>query len=103
MKWRVFPEIDLEKVKHTKCLLLGSGTLGCSVARSLLAWGVRNITFVDNSTVSFSNPVRQSLFTYEDCVQNKLKAEAAAINLKKIFPSVVSMLSFLCLFSKFAF
>lgn len=58
-------------------------------------WGVRNITFVDNSKVSFSNPVRQSLFTYDDCVKNKSKAEAAAENLKKIFPGVVSKIYFL--------
>lgn len=88
MKWRILPEIDLEKVKNTKCLLLGSGTLGCTVARSLLAWGVRNITFVDNATVSFSNPVRQNLFTYEDSVNMRPKSEAAADNLRKIFPGV---------------
>ncbi|KAJ8918579.1 hypothetical protein NQ315_013084 [Exocentrus adspersus] len=90
MKWRVLPNINLEKIKETKCLLLGSGTLGCSVARTLLAWGVRTITFVDNSTVSFSNPVRQSLFTYLDSVQMKPKALAAAENLKMIFPGVKS-------------
>jgi hypothetical protein len=28
------------------------------------AWGVRNITLVDNARVSYSNPVRQSLFEY---------------------------------------
>lgn len=53
-------------------------------------WGVRNITFVDNSTVSFSNPVRQSLFTYNDSVKSKPKSQAAAENLKLIFPGVVS-------------
>ncbi|ERL91645.1 hypothetical protein D910_08973 [Dendroctonus ponderosae] len=90
MKWRVVPDINLEKIKFTKCLLLGSGTLGCCVARSLLAWGVRTITMVDNSTVSFSNPVRQSLFTYEDSVKMRPKAEAAADRLKEIFPGVKS-------------
>lgn len=50
---------------------------------------MRNITFVDNASVSFSNPVRQSLFVYEDCVKNKSKAEAAAERLKNIFPGVV--------------
>lgn len=90
MKWRVVPDIDLDKVRVTKCLLLGAGTLGCSVARCLLAWGVRNITLVDNSTVSFSNPVRQSLFTYEDSVKMRPKAQAAAERLKEIFPGVLS-------------
>ncbi|KAF5281621.1 hypothetical protein FQR65_LT02941 [Abscondita terminalis] len=88
IKWQLLPNIDLEKIKSTKCLLLGSGTLGCSVARCLLGWGVRDITFLDNSIVSFSNPVRQSLFTYENCLENKPKAVAAAENLAKIFPCV---------------
>ena len=53
-------------------------------------WGVRHITFVDNSSVSFSNPVRQSLFTFSDCVDGgKRKAMAAAESLKSIFPGMV--------------
>ena len=28
-------------------------------------WGVKKITFVDNSKVSFSNPPRQSLYNYQ--------------------------------------
>lgn len=90
MKWNLLPSIDLEKLKKTKCLLLGAGTLGCSVARTLLGWGIRNITFVDNATVSFSNPVRQSLFTYQDSVEAKPKAQAAADGLRLIFPGVIS-------------
>lgn len=36
MKWRIMPELDLEKVKRTRVLLLGAGTLGCYVARTLM-------------------------------------------------------------------
>ncbi|KAI8838400.1 hypothetical protein BC829DRAFT_447404 [Chytridium lagenaria] len=89
MRWRIMPEIQLEKIAGTKCLLLGSGTLGCYVARALLAWGVRHITFVDSGVVSFSNPVRQPLFTYEDCLNGGAhKAKAAAAGLKRVFPGV---------------
>lgn len=54
------------------------------------AWGVRHITLLDYGRVALSNPLRQSLFTHEDSLNNgKLKAEAAAENLKRIFPGVV--------------
>lgn len=109
------PSLDLDKIKHTRCLLLGAGTLGCYVARTLMvrtpsppwsdmpfyasdsrassfqAWGVRKITLVDSSTVSYSNPVRQPLFEFEDSLHGgKRKAEAAAAALKRIYPGVVS-------------
>ena len=29
MKWRQMPDLDLQILKDTKCLLLGSGSLGC--------------------------------------------------------------------------
>lgn len=91
MRWRVAPSLDLEGIKTSKCLLLGAGTLGSYVARILLGWGVRHITFIDNGVVSYSNPVRQPLFTFEDCVGGKTaKAPAAAEALKAIFPGVTT-------------
>ncbi|KAJ8895069.1 hypothetical protein PR048_000394 [Dryococelus australis] len=91
MKWRLLPELDLDILKNTRCLLLGAGTLGCSVARLLLSWGVLQITFVDNGQVSYSNPVRQSLFTYRDChKEHTSKAVIAAEALREINPCVVS-------------
>lgn len=57
----------------------------------LQGWGVRTITFVDSGKVSFSNPVRQPLFEFADCLDGgKPKAECAAASLKKIFPGIVS-------------
>ncbi|KAL3457743.1 hypothetical protein BJX64DRAFT_268373 [Aspergillus heterothallicus] len=91
MKWRISPSLELEKIKNTKCLLLGAGTLGSYVARNLMAWGVKEITFVDSGTVSFSNPVRQPLFNFTDCLEGGAKkALRAAEALSEIYPGVKS-------------
>ena len=91
MKWRISPNLDLDAVKDTRCLLLGAGTLGSYVSRNLMGWGVRKITFVDYGSVSFSNPVRQPLFEFEDCLGGgKPKALRAAEALKQIYPGVES-------------
>ena len=89
MKWRISPNLDLDTIKSTSCLLLGAGTLGSYVSRNLLGWGVRKITFVDNATVSFSNPVRQPLYNFNDCLDGGAKkAVRAAEALKEIYPGV---------------
>lgn len=91
MKWRISPSLDLDTIKNTSCLLLGAGTLGSYVSRNLMGWGVRKITFVDYGSVSFSNPVRQPLFEFEDALNGGApKATKAAETLKKINPGVES-------------
>lgn len=56
-------------------------------------WGVRTISLVDSARVSFSNPVRQPLFEFEDCLNGgKPKAACAADRLKKIFPGIVRVM-----------
>ncbi|PYH84944.1 E1-like protein-activating [Aspergillus uvarum CBS 121591] len=91
MKWRISPNLNLEKTKATKCLLLGAGTLGSYVARNLMGWGVSRITFVDNGSVSFSNPVRQPLFNFKDCLEGGAKkALRASQALSEIYPGVES-------------
>ncbi|THV52048.1 hypothetical protein BGAL_0091g00030 [Botrytis galanthina] len=91
MKWRIAPELNLDAIKNTKCLLLGAGTLGTYVSRLLMGWGVRKITFVDNASVSFSNPVRQPLFDFKDCIDGGAKkAFRASEALQEIYPGVDS-------------
>eukprot|EP00922_Rhytidocystis_sp_ex-Travisia-forbesii_P013718 GHVS01020493.1.p1 GENE.GHVS01020493.1~~GHVS01020493.1.p1 ORF type:complete len:1075 (+),score=234.81 GHVS01020493.1:242-3466(+) len=90
MKWREVPTLNLDRFFGLKVLLLGAGTLGCAVARNLLGWGVRNITFVDSGRVSMSNPVRQHLYTHQDAASNggsgRYKAVAARDRLLEIRP-----------------
>lgn len=89
MKWRLEPRLDLQKLSSTKILILGTGTLGCNLARLLVAYGIKDITFLDNSYVSYSNLARQSLFntdSFDDEDKGMPKVEAAKINLLKISP-----------------
>ena len=59
------------------------------MARNLLAWGFVKISFLDSSRVSYSNPVRQCLYTFEDSKNpNNEKAKIAAQRLQEIFPLV---------------
>ncbi|GAV57384.1 ThiF domain-containing protein [Cephalotus follicularis] len=89
MRWRALPSLNLNMLFSLKCLLLGAGTLGCQVARMLLAWGVRKITLLDNGRVAMSNPLRQSLYTLDDCLDGGgFKAIAAVKSLNRIFPAV---------------
>jgi ubiquitin-like modifier-activating enzyme ATG7 len=86
MMWKHEPDLPLDRLRKVKCLLIGAGTVGCSVARLLISWGVRNITFVDCARVSPSNPVRQNLYTSNDI--GKDKASTAAESLTAILPSI---------------
>jgi ubiquitin-like modifier-activating enzyme ATG7 len=91
MKWRIAPNLNLDVIRETRCLLLGAGTLGSYVSRNLMGWGVRKITFVDYGTVSYSNPVRQPLFNFKDCLEGgRPKAVRAAEALSEIYPGVES-------------
>lgn len=89
MRWRLLPELQLAPIASCRCLLLGAGTLGCAVARTLLGWNVRHVTLVDYGRVSFSNPARQWLFEFADCADGGAhKATAAAAALRRVSPAV---------------
>lgn len=88
MKWKMWEDLDISKISDTRCLLLGAGTLGCNIARLLVSWGFKNLTFVDNGLISYSNPTRQSLYEVNDCTESKFKAHTATEKILKINPSL---------------
>ena len=50
---------------------------------------MRHITLIDNGRVAYSNPVRQSLYAFENCANGgQIKAECAANALRQIFPGM---------------
>jgi len=87
IRWRLAPELDTERLAAARFLLLGAGTLGCAVARSLLGYGARRLTLLDCGRVGFSNPTRQSLFSHADACACAPKATAAAAALRAIYPA----------------
>lgn len=71
------------------CLTLCHPCFGDAKYTLLQGWGVKKITFVDKGTVSFSNPVRQPLFTFADCLNGGVpKASRASQALTEIYPGV---------------
>ncbi|KAI7694920.1 hypothetical protein SSS_05711 [Sarcoptes scabiei] len=91
MKWRLVPRLDLDLIHQSRCLIIGSGTIGCNIGRLLVAWGFNQITFIDNKNVSYSNPARQSLFHFEDAIGGrKSKSMVASKALSSINPSIDS-------------
>ena len=72
-------------------IFAGQNLVLTTIARKQ-GWGVRKITFVDNGTVSYSNPVRQPLFDFKDCLGGGTnKAFRAAEALSEIYPGVDSV------------
>lgn len=90
---RIFPHILSRNQVHFNLIVNSNMTFQ--------GWGVRNITLVDGGKVSYSNPVRQSLFTFDDCMNGgKHKATAAAEALVEIFPRMVSGMLYMVLYLK---
>lgn len=69
MRWRILPSLDLDKVASTKCLLLGAGTLGCYVARTLMVCAFVSITFLCESKYLYrpGASARSPLSTLREC------------------------------------
>ncbi|GAB66537.1 ThiF family protein [Plasmodium cynomolgi strain B] len=92
IKWKLLKDLKEEKITSLKVLILGMGTVGCNVARTCVTWGIKHLTFVDNSVVKHSNVGRQSLYTTDDVEdESKMpvhKVVAAKRSLLKIAPDL---------------
>ncbi|XP_051224914.1 ubiquitin-like modifier-activating enzyme atg7 [Lolium perenne] len=85
MGWRHFP-VNLDKLRGTRCLVLGAGALGCEVSRLLMTWGVRKLTVVDGGCVAMPDLVKQSIYVEKDC--GVPRATAIVPHLKERCPAV---------------
>jgi ubiquitin-like modifier-activating enzyme ATG7 len=91
MKWRLLPTLDIPKIQGKQYLVFGAGALGCQLGRNLIGWGIKYISCIDYSKVSYSNPAWQTLYEYEYTIEGgRPKAEVAAERLKKIYTEIVS-------------
>lgn len=65
-------EAGQEKISKLRVLQIGAGGLGSSFALYLVASGIKELTIIDNDTVSISNLQRQILYNETQVGQNKV-------------------------------
>jgi molybdopterin/thiamine biosynthesis adenylyltransferase len=78
--------LNLEKVHHSKVMVIGAGAVGNEVIKNLALFGVGNIFIYDFDTVEKSNLTRSILFREKDIKGNKFKALVAGKRTKEINP-----------------
>lgn len=92
IRWRILPSFDATRLQKLRFLLIGMGTLGCAIARTLVGWGVTHMSLMDSGRVALSSPVRQGLYIHEDATwgasRGKLKVVAAKERLHEIRPDL---------------
>lgn len=65
-------EIGQEKISKLRVLQIGAGGLGSAFSLYLVASGIKELTIIDNDTVSISNLQRQILYNETQVDQNKV-------------------------------
>jgi len=77
-------EAGQQRIRASHVALIGAGGLGCTIAQSLVASGVGELTLCDFDTVAESNLARQILYRQADI--GRLKTEAASEALQTLNP-----------------
>lgn len=76
---RVLGNDTVNRLRHTKVLMVGAGGIGCELIKDLMLAGYGEIHIVDLDTITLSNLNRQFLFRQKDIDESKALAMAAAV------------------------
>lgn len=82
---RALGQTLLEKIQHSRILVVGAGGIGCELLKNLVLTGFVNIEVIDLDTIDTSNLNRQFLFQKPDV--GKSKAITAGHSVLKYNPS----------------
>ncbi len=81
---RIVTALDFERIRHSTICVAGAGALGNEVLKNMALYGPRKLVVVDNDSVDLSNLGRCFLFTEEDALSGRGKADAACESLRRI-------------------
>lgn len=77
--------VDIDRIRNSRCLVVGAGALGNEVVKNLILSGFRKITLVDNDDIVLSN-LSRCLFFREKDVKTVKKAEIVAERASELDP-----------------
>ena len=78
--------LDMERVRRTKCLVVGVGALGNEVVKDLVLSGIQDITIVDMDHVVRSNLNRCVFFREGDAERSLAKVDVVAQRAMELAP-----------------
>ncbi len=77
-----------DRITASKVAVLGCGALGTVAAEILTRAGVGHLRLIDRDVVEWTNLQRQSLYTEQDAIEGRSKADAACERLTSINSSI---------------
>ena len=76
---KILGEESFERLRRTKCLLVGAGGIGCELLKDLVLMNFGEIHVVDLDTIDISNLNRQFLFRHKDIKKPKSTTAVNAV------------------------